>query len=110
VVLNAQKVSIFFVRASSHGVQSFLRPQVIPVHSTTIDNGRELSAALSKFLTHWGESQHDVEAFSALRYKVVELCVSAVTLSSITSSLFNLFTDDCFLISREEVRNFSRVK
>jgi hypothetical protein len=69
-----------------------------------------LSAALSEFLTHWGESQHNVEAFSALRDKVVELSISAITLSSVTSSLFNLFTYDCFLISREEVRNFSRVK
>jgi 6-pyruvoyl-tetrahydropterin synthase len=109
-VLDVQCFSIFSERASSHGVQSLSRPEVVPVHGATVDNGRELSATLSEFLTDGGEGQHNVEALSALSNKVVELSVSAVTLSSFTSTGFDVFTDSSLLISREQVRDFSRVK
>lgn len=100
-LFNAKSFSILSVGAGSHVVEGFSRPEVVPVHGAAVDDGGELSATLSELFSDGGESQHNVETFSALGNKVVELGVSAVSLSSFTSASLDILTDRGLLVSRE---------
>ena len=100
-LLNAKSVGVLGERAGSHVVEGFSRPEVIPVHGAAVNDGGELSATLSELFSNRGEGQHNVETLSALGDKVIELGVSAVTLSCFTSASLDILTDGGLLISRE---------
>jgi hypothetical protein len=107
---DVKSVSVFGVSTSGHRVEGLSRPEVIPIHSTAVDNGRELSASLSELFSDGRESQNNMKPFSALSDKVVELGISAITLAGFTSTGFDVFADGSLLISREQIRDFTRVQ
>jgi hypothetical protein len=63
----------------SYGVKGFCWPWVVPIHCAAVDDTWELSASVSELITDWGESETNMEVFSADLNEVVVNLISAVS-------------------------------
>jgi hypothetical protein len=63
----------------SYGVKGFCWPWVVPIHCAAVDDTWELSASVSELITDWGESETNMEVFSADLNEIVINLISAVS-------------------------------
>ncbi len=109
-VRNTKFCLIFFILTIGDRVKRIFGPSIVPINRAAVDDRRELSTSVSELLTDWGESQHNVKSFSALRHKVSVDLITIITLTDRSSAFCKFITNVDLFIWREQVWNFARVK